>query len=71
MTNLNLDRSKDYDHEYSDDGGRTWIPTNTNCAAMVEAEILHAHDEGHPVTVNGQVVVIDEGATLTRWTPRW
>lgn len=70
MTNLNLDRTKDYDHEYSDDGGRTWIPTNTNCAAMVEADVLHAGDEGIPVTVTGQVVVIDEGGSLTRWTPR-
>ncbi|MFB7440239.1 hypothetical protein ACFC01_18080 [Streptomyces mirabilis] len=67
---LNLDSSKDYDHEYSDDGGRTWIPTNTNCSAMVEAEVLHAQDEGLPVTVHGKVIVIDEGPSLTRWTPR-
>jgi len=70
MTNLNLDKNKQYDHEYSNDGGRTWVPTNTNCSAMVEAEVLHANDEGLPVTVNGQVIVIDEGPSLTRWTPR-
>ncbi|MGW1497568.1 hypothetical protein ACWCQW_03070 [Streptomyces mirabilis] len=67
---VNVDSSKDYDHEYSDDGGRTWVPTNTNCSAMVEAEVLHAQDEGLPVTVTGQVIVIDEGPSLTRWTPR-
>jgi hypothetical protein len=70
MAHLNLDSSKDYDHEYSDDGGRTWIPTNTNCSAMVEAEVLHAEEQGNPVTANGQVVVIDEGSSLTRWTLR-
>lgn len=70
MTILNLDRAKDYDHEYSDDRGRTWIPTNTNCSAMVEADVQHADDEGLPVTVNGEIVVIDEGASLSRWTPR-
>jgi hypothetical protein len=70
MRDLNLDRTKDYDHEYSDDGGHTWIPTNTNCAAMVEADILHAEDQGHPVTVTGQAVVIDDDGRLTRWTPR-
>lgn len=70
MPQLNLDRNKDYDHEYSDDGGHTWIPTNTNCSAMVEAEVLYAEEQGNPVTVNGQVVVINEGSSLTRWTPR-
>ena len=70
MTELSLDKSKDYDHEYSDDGGRTWVPTNTNCSAMVEAEVLYAQEQGNPVTVNGQVIVIDEGPSLTRWTPR-
>lgn len=70
MTQLNLDRNKDYDHEYSNDRGRTWIPTNTNCSAMVEADVLYAEDSGIPVTVNGQVVVIDEGSSMTRWTPR-
>jgi len=70
MDQLNLNRSKDYDHEYSTDRGRTWIPTNTNCSAMVEADVLYAEDNGIPVTVNGQVVVIDEGDSMTRWTPR-
>lgn len=70
MTKLNLDRNKQYDHEYSNDRGHTWIPTNTNCSAMVEADVLHAEDNGIPVTVNGQVVVIDEGSSMTRWTPR-
>lgn len=67
---FNLDRNKQYDHEYSDDGGRNWIPTNTNCSAMVAADVLHAEEHGLPVHVNGQIVVIDEGASLTRWTPR-
>lgn len=70
MTNLNLDSGKQYDHEYSDDSGRTWTPTSTHCSAMVESDVLHAAEEGLPVTVNGQVVVIDEGPSLTRWTPR-
>lgn len=70
MRDLNLDKNKQYDHEYSDDGGHTWIPTNTNCSAMVEAEVLHAEEEGRTVAVTGQVVVISEGASLTRWTPR-
>ncbi|MEJ8671878.1 DUF6011 domain-containing protein [Streptomyces sp. MS1.AVA.1] len=70
MTELNLDTSKDYDHEHSEDGGRTWIPTNTNCSAMVVADVLYAEEQGNPITVTGQVVVIDEGTSLTRWTPR-
>jgi hypothetical protein len=70
MAQLNLDRSKQYDHEYSTDGGHTWVPTNTNCSAMVEADVAVADSEGHPVTVNGQVVIIDDGHSLTRWTPR-
>ena len=70
MANTNLDHSKQYDHEYSTDGGHTWVPTNTNCAAMVEADVAVANSEGHPVTVNGQIVLIDDGHSLTRWTPR-
>lgn len=70
MTALNLDSSKNYDHEYSDDGGRTWIPTNTNCSAMVVADVMYAEEQGRAVTVSGQVVLIDEGDSLTRWTPR-
>ncbi|NUS83674.1 MAG: hypothetical protein HOY75_13240 [Streptomyces sp.] len=70
MTRLNLDRNKQYDHEYSDDRGRTWTPTNTNCSAMVEADVAVADREGQTVTVNGQIVIIDEGDSMTRWTPR-
>jgi hypothetical protein len=70
MAQLNLDSRKDYDHEYSEDGGRTWTPTNTNCSAMVVADVQYAEEQGLPVTANGQVIVIDEGDSLTRWTPR-
>jgi hypothetical protein len=70
MAHLNLDSSKQYDHEYSDDGGRTWVPTNTNCSAMVVADVQYAEEQNRPVTVNGQIVIIDDGDSLSRWTPR-
>lgn len=70
MTELNLDRSKQYATDYSNDGGRTWAALGGNdCAAMVIAEALYADEQGLPVAVNGPVVTITDVDGMYRKTP--
>ncbi|WP_406156959.1 hypothetical protein [Streptomyces canus] len=71
MTKLNLDETKQYDADYTADNGHTWQAGSTgNCAAMVEADVASADQNGHTVTVDGQTVVIDHGHSQMRWTPQ-